>query len=72
MSDVSGSIGKDRNGTAYFDRQVKPLLINVLLGLNVGPGKMQVGMVTFGNDGYLEFTLKSNADKILAGNDNIV
>ena len=65
MSDISGSIGKDRNGTAYFDRQVKPLLINVVLRLNAGPRKMQVGMVTFGNDGYLQFTLKSNVDEIL-------
>jgi len=72
VADVSGSIGKDRNDTAYFDRQVKPFLKNFVRMLNVGPGKIQVGMVTFGNHGYLQFTLKSNVDDILRGIDNIV
>lgn len=72
VADVSGSIGVDRQDPTYFDRQVKPFLRSLARNLNIGPGKIQVGMVTFGNSGYLQFSLKSDVNEVIRGIDDTV
>lgn len=70
--DVSGSIEGDGANPGYFDRYVKSFLKQFARKLQVGPGKIQIGMVTFGHAGKLEFPLRSDINAVIAGIDNIV
>ena len=69
--DVSGSIEGDGENPGYFDRYVKSFLKDFARKLNVGSEKIQIGLVTFGNEGRLEFPLKNTTDEVIAGIDNI-
>src|SRR6218665_2569685 len=63
--DVSGSIEGDGDYPGKFDEQVKPFLKTFAQGLNVTAGRVQIGMVTFGNYGTLEFGLTPNINEVM-------
>ena len=69
--DVSGSIEADGDNLGFFDRYVKTFLKDFVRKLHVSPEKIQIGMVTFGNNAKLEFPLKYTIDDVIAGIDNI-
>lgn len=52
--DVSGSIEEDGDNLEYFDRYVKSLWKDFARKLHIGPEKIQIGLVSFGNKGKLE------------------
>lgn len=63
--DVSGSIEGNGKYPGRFNKYIKWFLKTFVKGLHVASGRVQVGMVTFGNSGHLEFGLTSDLDKVI-------